>query len=146
MCLFPTFYDKINFTYIYIAVRTIQEPLRVSKGFPAYTILSFVVRAAAKFQQNGGRSSPPTLIICDRSQKEVQVAHGFYGIINTFSVDIDEMTYQTHSVPKPKSPIPTSSLMAGLLIYYALAGELSTARSAQHTGGAWSPSSSWSKD
>ncbi|OAX32818.1 hypothetical protein K503DRAFT_786945 [Rhizopogon vinicolor AM-OR11-026] len=31
-----------------------REPLRICKGFPAYTISSFVVRAAAKFQQGGG--------------------------------------------------------------------------------------------
>jgi hypothetical protein len=77
--------------------------------------------------RNGERSLPPTLIICDPSQKEVQVAHGFYGIIKTFSVDIGGMTYQIHNVPEPESPIPTSSVVADLLIYYAPADELSTA-------------------
>jgi len=51
-----------------------------------------------------------------------------YDIIKILSVDIGRMTYQVHSVPEPESPIPTSSVVADLLIYYDLADELPMAR------------------
>ncbi|OJA08438.1 hypothetical protein AZE42_06543, partial [Rhizopogon vesiculosus] len=90
--------------------------------------LSFAdVRNIISGRWNGERSSPSTVIICDRPQEEVQLAHGIYGIVETCFVRIGGVKYQVHSVPEPESPIPTSSIDADLLIYYTSADEKTAA-------------------
>jgi GTPase Era involved in 16S rRNA processing len=69
------------------------------------------------------RSSPPTLIICDPSQKEVEIAHGSYGDVETFSTRIGGVKYQVHRVPDPLSSSHISSIEADLLIFYAYVDE-----------------------
>src|SRR5882757_5611958 len=56
--------------------------------------LSFAdIRNMISGRWNGERSSPPTLVICDRPQKEVQLAHGIYGVVETRSVRIAGVKY-----------------------------------------------------
>jgi hypothetical protein len=91
--------------------------------------LSFAdVRNMISDKWSSGRSLPPTVIICDPSQKEVPIAHGIFGVVETCFVRVGGVKYQIHSVPEPESPIPTSGVEPDLLIYYAHADDGSAAR------------------
>ncbi|OAX33409.1 hypothetical protein K503DRAFT_526152 [Rhizopogon vinicolor AM-OR11-026] len=86
--------------------------------------LSFAdIRNMISGRWNGERSSPPTLVICDWPQKEVRLAHGIYGVVETCFVRIGGVKYQVHNVAEPEPSIPTSNVDADLLIYYVRADE-----------------------
>jgi len=86
------------------------------------------VRNMISGRSNTGRSSPRTLIVCDPSQKEVEIAHYIHGVLETGFVHLNGVKYQVHIVTEPRSPIPTSSIEADLLIYYARADEQESTR------------------
>jgi len=91
--------------------------------------LSFAdVRNMISNRWNSGGSPPSTLIICDPSQKEMRIANGIYGVVETCFLRIGGVKYQVHMVPEPESPISTSSIEADLLIYHARADEGPVAR------------------
>jgi GTP-binding protein EngB required for normal cell division len=91
--------------------------------------LSFAdVRKMIRGRRNTEKPLPPTLIICDRSQKEVQIAGDIYGVVETCSTRIGGVTYQIYRVPDPASTSQTSNIAADLLIFYAHADEQSTVR------------------
>ncbi|KAJ8593689.1 hypothetical protein M405DRAFT_577383 [Rhizopogon salebrosus TDB-379] len=77
---------------------------------------------------NGERSLPPTLIIYDPSRKEVEIARGIYGDVETCSLHIGGVKYQVHLVPDPVSNPHISSIEADLLIFYAHSDDEFTAR------------------
>jgi hypothetical protein len=91
--------------------------------------LSFAdVRNLISGRRNNEKSSPPTLIIYDWSQKEVKIAHGIHGVVESCSARIGRMKYHVHHVFEPVQTPQTSSIAADLLIFYAHANEQSTAR------------------
>jgi hypothetical protein len=80
------------------------------------------------------KSSPPTLVICDLSRKELQVEIAFCinSTVQTCCAQIGGVVFQVHCVNKSGSNSkPTSSVKerpeADLLIYYAREDEQSTA-------------------
>jgi len=86
------------------------------------------VRNMISDRWNIGRSSPSTLVVCDPSRKDVEIARGLHCAVESCLVRINEVKYQVYSVTEPKSPTWTSSIQANLLIYYACADEQDGAR------------------
>ncbi|OAX33408.1 hypothetical protein K503DRAFT_725889 [Rhizopogon vinicolor AM-OR11-026] len=80
------------------------------------------------------RTLPPTLIICDSTQKdEVEIAYCIKGTVQTCVAHIGGVVYRVHRVPQPEfDPKSTSNVEgrpeADLLVYYACEDEPSAAR------------------
>jgi GTP-binding protein EngB required for normal cell division len=95
----------------------------------SWLALSFSdVRNMINGRWNGERSLPPTLIIYDPSRKEIEIALGIYGDVETCSLHIGGVKYQVHLVPDPVSNPHISSIEADLLIFYAHTDDEFTAR------------------